>query len=372
MSAVASEPEPVIRERVPVYAEHTLKRFDRKAGKVITEEVTADRLQTIADLRNKKIEETGNDSLIIVGHTKPGLSEWEQAERCPTVGYADRYEVGTHERTGKATLYARLKYKPTCEVGGKKLTAEQVIDRFPRRSAELWLDENDLDAISLLGPTTPALDLDLLRMARAADPDVAVAAPSTESPMEPQGDKCQQLAMALMQVIEQFMGGPEQNEAPPPAPGAPPAGGDTPAQYARAEQERIRMQRDQDAIRGRQSDARLAAVEAELAATKLQYQRTRREQDLIQLEAEGYDLDRAEELDRLTPLPDETYTAELGRMKKRYQRMPVGAMIRTAEPRPAGGGTIFDRPADHEQVKDLIMSGRAKSPEEARQMLKAG
>ncbi len=109
MTAVA-DPEFVTRERVPVFTEHAIKRYDRQARKVVTDRVTRDKLQAIADARNEKIRTTGNDSLIIVGHTKTGLSEWEQAKRCPTVGYADTYEVDTHPKTGLPTLYARLKF----------------------------------------------------------------------------------------------------------------------------------------------------------------------------------------------------------------------------------------------------------------------
>ncbi len=359
MTAVASDADSVIRERVPVYAEHTLRRYDRKSKAFVTEKVTSDRLQTIADLRNKKIAETGNDSLIIVGHTKPGLSEWEQAKRCPTVGYADNYEVGEHPKTGTPTLYARMKFKRSAKVGDESLTAEEIIDRFPRRSAELWLEENDLDAISVLGPTTPFLDLDLLRMARAADPDVAVAAPPVEPAMNPE---CQQLIGDLIAFLESKMGGQEQAAAP----GAPPAGGppEAPAQFSR-ETDRERIHREQEAIKLRHTESEVAAIKAELAATKLQYQRTRREQDLIQLEAEGYDLDRAEELDRLQTLPDETYTAELGRMKKRYQRMPVGATIRTADPTNGESGPFAKAP-NHDKAKEIMWANPGMSWEDAK------
>ncbi len=365
---VAAEPEPVVRERVPVYAEHTLRRYDRKSKAFVTEKVTADRLQTIADLRNKKIAETGNDSLIIVGHTKPGLSEWEQAKRCPTVGYADNYEVGEHPKTGTPTLYARMKFKPTAKVGDESLTAEEVIDRFPRRSAELWLEENDLDAISVLGPTTPFLDLDLLRMARAADPDVAVAAPPVETAMNPE---CQQLIGDLIAFLESKMGGQKQAAAPGAPPPAAPA--EAPAQYSRqaVDADRQRMASESDAIKSRRADERIQAIEAELAATKLQYQRTRREQDLIQLEAEGYDLDRAEELDRLAPLPDENYTAELGRMKKRYQRMPVGSVTRTADlPNGSESGPYAKSP-HHDAAKEIMWANPGMSWEEAKRKASA-
>ncbi len=365
MTAVA-EPEWVVEERVPVYDAHELEVTDPKTGKVVRrEKVTQEKLEAIANARNAKIKRSGNPAPILVGHSRLDIPEWQKAKWSPHVGWADSFEVGPHETDGRPTMYARLAFAPSVTVGNDTLSAEQVMKLFPHRSAEIAPDLSIVDAVSLLHPgNTPAREMGLLRMAAAADPNVMTSDP--EPPMEPQGDRCNDLIAALMQVLEQFAGGGAEQ---PPA--APPA--EAPAQYAACSPtngtlpddklEKVRMQRDSDAIKQTQRDAEVTTLRQELANLKLQYQRERREKDLIQLEAEGYDLNRSEELDRLTPLADETYTAELGRIKKHYQRMPAGSIIRTAPP--AGDKTIFTPAQNHDQVKDWIMRNPGKSREDA-------
>jgi hypothetical protein len=75
---------------------------------------------------------------------------------------------------------------------------------------------------------------------------------------------------------------------------------------------------------------RFARLEQELnkmrqvnAALVRKYARSEREKDLIQLEAEGYELDRNEELDFVENLDDSSYQAHLNRIRRRYSRSPV-------------------------------------------------
>lgn len=349
----------MIRERVPVYSAHSIVRVDPETKSVSREAVTRERLQEIADKRNAKIRETGNDSLLIVGHTQSGLSEWEQAKRCPTVGYADTFEVDAHPKTGIPTLYARHKYYPQSKVGDETLSAQEVIRRFPRRSAEIWLAENDLDAVSLLGPTTPALDLDLLRMARDANPGVTL-----EAPMEPKTGGVQELAMALMQVLEPYLSG-GQPEAAPAAPEAPAA---TPAQYSR---QTVKVA-EPDGMTPREKllADRLQVVEAQLAERGVREKYSRIVSDLREIE--GIDADQDEEVDRLMALPtDDLRDVHVGVMKTRYSRVGIGGgLIRTAQPqRPLG---VFDKADNYDQITAYMLSHPGMQWDDAKAAVKAG
>jgi hypothetical protein len=56
---------------------------------------------------------------------------------------------------------------------------------------------------------------------------------------------------------------------------------------------------------------------------RLKLARAVRESDLIQLEAEGFDFDREEELEFVAALPDDRYANHIDRIRKRYSRVPL-------------------------------------------------
>lgn len=90
--------------------------------------------------------------------------------------------------------------------------------------------------------------------------------------------------------------------------------------------ERIRLA--MDARRGQMARyaAHLQHLDRENQELRLKFQRTERERDLIQLESEGFLLDRVEELDYVADLPDDVYKRHLNTIRKRYQRAPIGAL----------------------------------------------
>jgi hypothetical protein len=383
MTATAAESEWVVEDRVPIYDQHVWEDADPTTGKVHRVPVTKERLQKIANARNEQIARTGNMAPILVGHSRLDLPEYAKAKWSPTVGWADNFEVGDHPDDGRPTMYARHKFYPTAEVGGETMTAREIMRRFPHRSVEVHLGRNTLDAISLLAPgNTPMQEHGLLRLEASANP----TATASEAPM---GDRCDELISALMAVLEQFAGG-QQNAAdpaaaPPGAPGgaAPMPEGPGPQQYAACgpanaalpeTPEKVRMQANQDAIRETRENARVKQLETDLASLKLQYQRERREKDLIQLEAEGYDFDRSEELADLTPLADDAYAKALDRIKKRYQRVPAGREpIRTAAV-PEGGSdnSPFARGPYHDAAHDIMWNNPGMSWDEAKRQAQAG
>jgi hypothetical protein len=353
-----AEPEWVIRDHVPIYDAHELEFRNPKTGNIVSIPVDEKRLKAIVDKANAKISRTGDESPIIVGHTRNGTAEHEQP---PIVGYADRFRVGPHPDDNRPTIYCRYKLYPTSQVGDEQLSADEIMRRFPRRSPEVWLSNNDIDAISLLGPTTPARYLGLLRNQRSGQP-VRYGA----SAMNPEA-LTQALVAAIQPIIAQMCGGGAPSGAAPAGDtGMPPDGG--PAQYAAGcaganatytpTLEKVRMAREQAAIASNQHDSDNKRRDAEIADLRLKYQRSVRERDLIQLEAEGYRFDRAEELVALEAMPDEMYVQALARIKKNYQRTAGGDFIRTARTMEGGGKPNCTRDHAERAAKMALSSGK--------------
>ena len=143
--------EYVTRKGVFVLDPHTLRD---KSGKTIVN-VDETMLRKIAQNQNKRINETGDATPLVIGHTRDGERENEAPE---VVGYATDWRLQKFYRTGKQAL--------ACTFHVFKKAADRV-KKFPRRSVELWLDSLTIDPISLLGATTPERDLGLLRLSKA-------------------------------------------------------------------------------------------------------------------------------------------------------------------------------------------------------------
>ena len=128
-----------------------------------------------------------------------------------------------------------------------------------------------------------------------------------------------------------------------------------------AAKEKNRMKRDSDAIAlGRYErritslETKLKAVETENATLQRNARKDRRERDLIQLEAEGYVLDRAEELEDGLDKDDATWAKHVTKIKARYSRNPIDAEeVRVADKRPGISGD------DNEMTEDEVMQDRA-------------
>ncbi len=97
---------------------------------------------------------TGDLCPVVIGHTQDGAFEVDQP---PLVGYARNWHKGLLGDTGRQCAFADLWIQ--------KDRAEQA-KQFPRRSAEVWASRFEIDPISLLGATTPARDLGLMRLSR--------------------------------------------------------------------------------------------------------------------------------------------------------------------------------------------------------------
>lgn len=328
------------KHHVPILDEHDLT--DKKGNVVISLDQKI--LKEIADVNNQRISETGDLVPLVIGHTKDDAPENQQPE---IVGYASNFSVEPFFKTGKKCITATFKFF--------KHSVDKV-KKFPRRSIELWLSDYKIDPISLLGATTPERDLGLLQLnkhgvkkyKRTMDMDNKQEIVDAVLSALQQTDVWQFLTQLASQSSSETGAATEgemQGEATPPeappeaSPEAPPEGGDEeimedtseeqpseeqPVQAEKSGEEPVQYQRT-DRIKLSRLESENTILQKELQTIKLKFQRAEREKDLIELEAEGYLLDRSEELSLVESLPEEKYRSHLNIIRKRYQKAPLGS-----------------------------------------------
>lgn len=103
-----------------------------------------------------------------------------------------------------------------------------------------------------------------------------------------------------------------------------------------APNEAVRMERDQLAVKFANAEARIAELEAKQANAEAKAMRSERERQFVQLESEGYQFSRAEEMDHCKDFSPEQFDRHISRIRKCYSRAPIGARIYT-EPMGDGG-----------------------------------
>lgn len=346
----------VVKHNVPILDEHDLVDDE---GRVLVN-LDDSFLQRVARNNNQRIKETGDETPIIVGHTKDGLPERHQPE---IVGWASNFRVRRLFKTGRKAIFATMRFLKD------KI---QVVKQLPRRSVELWLKKMVIDPISLLGSTTPERDLGLLRFSKDNQ---------TYSPVFPSEDQMDNDKNALVQAVlaalketdvwkfvESQMndaGGDDLGGDIGGMDDMPPVddemalegdedmdlGGDDDVPLDDDEDEdpkkqysasgtntgipmldRVKMQRDSLKIRLARVEAAEKQKDKVIKDLQLKFQRAERDKDLLQLESEGYLFDRAEELEDLVGVPEKQYKKRLQMIKKRYQKAPVGELgIYTAD-----------------------------------------
>lgn len=139
--------EYIVVPDVPLLDEHVL--LDGDQGPV---RIDAAKLARIAANNNSRVERTGDETPVVIGHTRDDAPETDQP---PVVGYATNFRTGPF--AGGTALYADLKILKS---------REDEVRKYPRRSVELWLKRLEVDPVSLLGATTPERDLGLLRFSK--------------------------------------------------------------------------------------------------------------------------------------------------------------------------------------------------------------
>lgn len=342
----------VTADNVPVFDEHDEYDDDGKLIRSFGEK----ELQTIADRCNARVAESGNVATLTLGHT---LDDAPETEQPPVVGYARNFRVARFGPSQKLGLLATFHY---------------LKDRFDeakqygQRSIEYWVKDKFIDTIALLKRTAERplgvvtfrkKGLVKLRYSMADD-----QADRTENEADDQEYAKFRRFMKKYQD-EESQQEVEDGEVPDKNFKGGNQGAQAAAMWAQTDDKKARvatkdgsaydsdkmdgnwhsrqskrgevdrMQRDQESIRYSRMEAEVAAVKKENAEILAKYRRSARERDLIQLEAEGFQIDRAEELAAVENLEDAAYTSHLERVRKNYRRLPVGRMV-----------GVFDGPVD--------------------------
>ena len=242
---------------VPVFAEHeTTCTAGRYEGRKLS--FGYSELLAVCQRCNRRIEETGDYATVVIGHTPPKELIWKGDAQTPElVGFCGPFRMGQITLAGGNRRWAILADFHIFKEDEKQLR------KYPRRSAELWLEEKYddmfLDPIALLSAEAPRLDMGLLYSqfrqggaqveiyAAASAPSaasVSIPAPAGRVSKQYQGEAnmamapedIQQIVAAIMQTepmqwcMAQMQQGGDPAGQPPggPMPGAPAPGGPPP------------------------------------------------------------------------------------------------------------------------------------------------
>lgn len=321
LDALARLDEPgafIVRRDVPIFMEHEDTATGEKIGRK--------RLQELADINNRRTKEDGTPGSIVIGHT-PGRKE----EEIIHVGYQKNYRVARFGPKKKLGLLCDFYYKPELYSKAK---------HYPHRSIELWSD-GIIDTVSVLA-RTPKLDLGLLlpddgpvqqmQFAHVGNDGADLMCYSRGGSRRiyqmREDDPIMRLINELMAVLEKAKEQPEVYGMPS---GTNTMVGDL---ITYSKEDHAKMLAEQAKLQKERDDA-----------VKL-YQKQGRQQTLSTLKQEGVLLDVDEELKDTETMNDEAFTKHVDKIKKCYQRSPVGGgFIPTEMPRTSTGTGEYNREA---------------------------
>ena len=309
-------------EDIPILDEHTVNY----AGKTLT--IDEKVLLKICNNQNRRVEETGDEVPIVIGHTIDGAPEKDQPE---IIGYASHFRVLPLKKTKRKAIFCRWR------ILKDKMP---LLRRYPRRSVELWLSKMEIDPISLLGASTPERNLGLIRYNKQGtsysysleegnmEKDEIVKEVLAQLEEQDWVKLLKNLAEELKEALSEEKEPPEVSEEEPvKEEGASATNTYIPESVGRDEKEVYQRSLDSLRIKLSRYEAQTKALETEVSSLRKKYQRVEREKDLVQLEAEGYLLDRNEELDSTDSLSDDSFKKHLDLIRKRYQKAPLSKSI---------------------------------------------
>lgn len=348
--------------------------------------ITPEYLTKFVAHMNERESLTGDLSPIVIGHTKSGEREIDAP---PLVGYARNWSLGELGATGRKCAFFDawiLKDKV------------QLAKQFPRRSCEVWASRYEADPISLLGATTPARDLGLMKLSR--DGSFTYTSPGemnmADEPKKPEESKTEKPApdkkesgeakkesgqwdqvLALLSSIAEKLGvgGSPTGAA---APAEPAPAGD--AQMGDAEYEKLL----QELMAGQGGDAtageprkpekpeeapvknqREEETAQKLAELQSEVSRMRVKEALVKLQRDGKDVNPDDDalIADLSAMPDDMRARQLDRMRQ-FSRPTPGAPSFHLDAALAGavtGGTKGKRIQNAEEQKNLIRLARDKN-----------
>lgn len=179
---------PFNRDEYEIVRGPVVDAFEYKRGGV---SVSIDRgfLDAVCENHNTKFSRTGDLSPLVIGHTIDGAQEHDQPQK---VGYLHNWAVEPWVnpdgvKTSAAFADHYIQKQNTIVVAGAKLqlTAAEVLDRWPRRSGEVWFGSKTIDPHCFLGATAPERDLGILRLAANGDSGFTYTSPGRLS-MQPE------------------------------------------------------------------------------------------------------------------------------------------------------------------------------------------
>jgi len=265
-------------------------------------DITDGFLDKLIEHMNGREALTGDLCPLVIGHTQDGLPEIDQP---PLVGYARNWHKGVLGDTGRS-----------CAFFDAWVLKSQVelVRKFPRRSGEVWANRYEIDPISLLGATTPARDLGLLRLSREGSftytaPGETVM-PEEKTDDKPKADpkesgaakglegKIDQLLSMMTQCLEMCAPGAKAQGGAP-APGADQQMGDE--DYEKLMQELMAGQdgdggdkpepRTEDKPTKTEGPAKLSRAEQRVAELEAEVARMQVKDKLVQLSRKGHAAD---------------------------------------------------------------------------------
>lgn len=376
---------------IPIFDAHeeadskgnVLRRFDKK------------KLEKIAAVGNERIKNTGDLAPIGPGHT---ISNAPETRQPPIWGYIGNYKVGVFGPTQKVGILAGLYMKKRVEIpndmgGVKVVSGREVLKEFPRRSVELWFNDDMIDWLGLLR-RTPERDLGLtayqkgkLRYAMEdhSEPEGAnVMTPGEGVTPEELADDERRIADRYMchymksNSLFKYLKHKYSDEADQYAAYGGPMNAGMPTSTAKEpirmskENEKILTVQEYDALKAENDDLRkkLADNNTELLALKTTLAMSARHaqysKELIEL-AKDKDFNVDEELAYCSDMEPEKFAKHKERITKCYtsRRSPdelimYGPMIRTADP------PQEDKPLEEKDLQLVLQDVRkGKSWEEA-------
>lgn len=363
---------------VPLLDEHETT-VEGEDGEPRKEVYDRERLQRIIDACNFRIEDTGDTSLISDGHTTPGAPSSEQP---PQLGEVTRFHLG---RLGRLRPRA-------CILGDFKIPKDkwQRARQLRRRSVEIWRDADGheiIDPVAFLDIDTPKRDLTPMQYSRAGEKyRYEIAKHRTRYRQEEiiMPDYAAIVDEVLKQLSEtdwakwcqERMAADQAPQMEREADGGSGGGGsgmddegeehiDEPTQKF-DKRERYRMEADQLRTQVSRFQRENEDMKTQLATMEKTLRLSARERDLVQLESEGVQLDRKQELDYVSDLPEDRYAAHLDIMRTRYQRAPITPVPTNL--RVPGDGKFSAQ--DRERCVQLVKT-QGISFEQAMQQIKA-
>jgi hypothetical protein len=271
-----------------------------------------ERLEKIVNNNNRRIADTGDKSPLIPGHQNLFADE----ESCDILGYGTNYHIKD---------FGNVKPRPTihADLEIPKENLERV-RKLPRRSIELldYMDEDNayIDCIALLGHTTPARSLGLLKKNNKPVAKYSYELNVIRSAMD--REELKTLIKECMAEAEQAKACAKNDDEEEPL-----------AQSAEddkdkdKENDKMKNAYEQERRRYSRLENENKAMQARLAELEKTSMLAQRKADLIGVEAEGFIFDINDELDAVSEMDAKSYAKHLERMRKNYSKAPIGSVI---------------------------------------------